>query len=128
MKRGSTVLRLKTANTVLYCHKWQQTVAFYRDTLQLPITFNNDWFYEFALTPTACVSIANASRATIEAVEGQGITLAWQVESIAAQRAWLLSKGVPVGPIHSRFGSAVCYFYDPEGHRLELWEPVSESN
>ena len=116
-------LPIKTANTVLYCQNWEESVRFYRETLQLTITFENGWFVEFALTDSARISIANATRASIDAVAGQGITLAWQVDDIAASHAWLSAQGVAVGPIHTRFGSPVCYFYDPENHRLELWSP-----
>jgi hypothetical protein len=43
------VLAFKSANTILYCKKWQETVVFYRDNLGLPINFASDWFVEFHL-------------------------------------------------------------------------------
>ncbi len=121
-------LPIKTANTVLYCQNWAETVRFYRDKLALPVTFENAWFVEFALTESARISIANAARASIDAVDGQGITLAWQVDDVAVSRDQLIATGVSVGPIEMRFGSPVCYFYDPEGHRLELWAQPSISD
>lgn len=110
------------ANTILYCAAWAATVAFYRDRLALPVTFANDWFVEFQLNDGARLSIADASRATIPAVAGQGITLAWQVASLAAARAALLAAGVTTTAPQRRWGAWVCYCYDPEGHRIELWE------
>ena len=52
------------ANTILYCEKWPETVAFYQTGLQLPVTVSKDWFVEFRLTETARLSIADASRTT----------------------------------------------------------------
>lgn len=111
----------KRANTILYCHNWAATVAFYRQRLRLPVSFENDWFVEFRLNEGACLSIADASRASIAAVEGQGITLAWQVSNLAEVHAHLLATGEPVTPIQRRWGAWVFYCHDPEGHRLEFW-------
>ena len=115
------LLQIEAANTVLYCEKWAETVAFYRETLALPVLFENEWFVEFALTESARFSIANAARATIDAVAGQGVTIAMQVADVFVAREKLVEGGVEIGRIKSRFNAQVCYFYDPEGHRLELW-------
>ena len=120
------MLQLRRTNTILYCQNWEATVAFYRDMLGLPVTFANDWFVEFALyagadTGSAHLSVANAARASIAAVEGQGITLAWQVDDLPAVREQLEAAGVAVTPIKQRWGASVCYCRDPEGHRIELW-------
>jgi catechol 2,3-dioxygenase-like lactoylglutathione lyase family enzyme len=115
------MLQLRRTNTILYCQEWEATAAFYRDTLGLPVSFANDWFVEFVLDAGAHLSIANAARASIAAVGGQGITLAWQVEDLAATRGMLEAAGVAVTPIKRRWGAWVCYCRDPEGHRIELW-------
>ena len=116
------MLQLRRTNTILYCQNWEATAAFYRDTLGLSISFANDWFVEFGLHAGAYLSIAAAARASIAAVAGQGITLAWQVEDLAAVRGELEAAGVAVTPIKQRWGAWVCYCHDPEGHRIELWE------
>jgi catechol 2,3-dioxygenase-like lactoylglutathione lyase family enzyme len=120
------MLQLRRTNTILYCQQWEATVAFYRDTLGLRASFANDWFVEFVLHDDAAhggahLSIANAARTSIIAVEGQGITLAWQVDDLPAVRGQLESVGVAVTPIKQRWGAWVCYCRDPEGHRIELW-------
>lgn len=125
-ERGATPikLQLRRTNTILYCHEWEATAAFYRDTLGLPVSFANDWFVEFVLDQGAYLSIANAARASIAAVGGQGITLAWQVDDLLAAREQLEAAGVAVTPIKQRWGASVCYCRDPEGHRLELWTEI----
>ncbi len=115
--------QIETANTVLYCEKWTETAAFYRDVLQLTPLLHNDWFVEFALTDTARISIANAARTTIDSVAGQGFTLTLQVADVESIRQQLLTADIDVGPISQRFDADVCYLHDPEGHRIELWTP-----
>ena len=99
---------------------WAATVAFYR-RLGFPAGFENDWFVEFHLRDGAYLSIADASRASVAAVAGQGITLAWQVDNLVEVHNHLHAEGVAVTPIRRRWGAWVCYCHDPEGHRIELW-------
>lgn len=112
----------RRANTILYCGEWPATVAFYRHLLELPVSFENEWFVEFRLNAGAYLSVADASRASIAAVAGQGITLAWQVSDLGRLHAQLTAAGAPVTPIRRRWGAWVFYCHDPEGHRLEFWD------
>lgn len=115
------VVGIERANTILYCATWGRTVEFYRDTLGFRVTHENDWFVEFAIGDHGHLSIADADRATIDAVGGAGITLSWQVPDIDEARHALLARGLQPGAIHRRWGSAAFHLRDPEGHRIELW-------
>lgn len=114
-------LSISSANTILYCKKWQETVDFYQNRLNLPVTFVSDWFVEFQLGEAAYLSVANATRTTIQSSYGAGITLTLKVDS--ADKAWQLlkHKGIAVESIKDIWGARVFYFYDPEGYRLEVW-------
>lgn len=119
------VLVFKSANTVLYCKKWQETVDFYRDGLGLPINFASDWFVEFHLGGTAYLSVADDQRTRVKSSGGAGITITLQVEN--ADKTWesLFSRGLNLEPVRPHaWGARVFYFYDPEGHRLEIWSEV----
>lgn len=110
------------ANTILYCHAWAETVAFYRDQLELPVNFASDWFVEFILTESAYLSIANECRATIKSSHGVGITLTFQVAD--ADEVWTAfqSAGLETTPCRTHaWGARVFYLRDPEGNRLEVW-------
>lgn len=111
------------ANTILYCAKWVETVTFYRENLGLPVHFANDWFVEFELNAGSFLSVADAAKATISAVGGQGITLAWKVADAVAARESLSAAGTAVTPLQRKWGGLLFYCQDPEGHRLEFWEP-----
>ncbi len=114
-------------NTIFYCDKWSETVAFYEKQLGLPVTFRSDWFVEFGLSETARVSIADASRATIRSAAGKGITLSLQMKNI--RPVWNSLKEAGVSPTAIKdhpMQARVFYFFDPEGHRIEIWSPKSK--
>ncbi len=115
---------IQRANTILYCQKWAETVAFYRDTLALSVAFENEWFVEFELGQAGFLSIANEERATIKTANGLGLTLAWQVANVNKWRTKLVRKGINCTPTKTKWGAQATYFYDPEGHRIELWQPL----
>jgi catechol 2,3-dioxygenase-like lactoylglutathione lyase family enzyme len=119
------LLAFKSANTILYCQRWRETVEFYQNDLKLPITFASDWFVEFQLGGAAHLSVADVKRASIKSSQGAGITLALQVESADETWAYLHQQGLNVEPIMNHaWGARVFYFYDPEGHRLEIWSSI----
>lgn len=114
---------IRRTNMILYCDRWAETVAFYRDILDFPIQHQNDWFVEFQLTPQSFLSIAQAERATINSADGDGITLTMQVEDIQHLHAQLEEQSMTVTPIQKKWGATVFYIHDPEGHRIEFWQP-----
>lgn len=114
-------MKIKAANTILYCKKWNETVAFYRDGLKLLVIHSTDWFVEFKLNESARLSVANEGRATIKSGEGRGITISLQVAEIEETRAELIERGLNPGPIKEIWGSKAIYLHDPEGNRLEFW-------
>ena len=117
---------IERTNTILYCHQWSETVTFYRNTFDFPITYQTDWFVEFQLAPNSYLSIADESRTTIHSVEGQGITLSWQISNLQETHAAFLEQTIAVSSIRKKWGAYLFYLYDPEGHRIELWQPAAD--
>lgn len=118
-------MHVQRTNTILYCQKWAETVAFYRDVFAFRISHQTDWFIEFEVTPDAAyLSIADEQRASVKSVSGQGITLSWQVGDLQAIYQLLAGRGVELGPIREKWDASLCYLHDPEGHRIELWQPL----
>jgi predicted enzyme related to lactoylglutathione lyase len=110
------------SNTILYCSEWASTVAFYRDVIALEPTHEVDWFVEFGLHEAAHLSVADAARTSIGPGGGAGITLSWQVDNLAAERARLTAHGVATSDPIQQWGGRSVFLHDPEGNRLELWE------
>lgn len=112
------------SNTILYCRRWRETVDFYRRVLCLPVSIEKDWFVEFRLTETSFVSVANADRASVDTSAGQGVTLALQVDDVDAMHARLVRAGVEAEAVKNHPWGALSFFCrDPEGYRLEFWQP-----
>jgi len=113
-------------NSILSRSPWAETVAFYTETLGLPVTFQSSWFVEFALSETARVSVADASRTTVKCAAGEGLTLSLQVKDPAAVWSRLKTTGItPTAIIDHPMQARVFYFFDPEGYRIEIWSPKS---
>ncbi len=113
---------IKTVNTILYCGKWKETIAFYREVLGLPVTCLKEWFVEFELTSTSRLSIADASRASVDASGGKGITITMKIDDIEEAKVFLHEKGIKEISVQDHaWGAKVIYFFDPEGNRLEFW-------
>lgn len=115
-------MKIKAANTILYCKKWDETVSFYRDGLKLLVISSNDWFVEFKLNERSRLSVANEARASIKSGDGKGITISLQVDDIEQTQAELMEAGITSTPIKEVWGSKAIYIHDPEGNRLEFWE------
>lgn len=127
MSWGINFMEIERTNTILYCQKWAETVAFYRGVFDFLITYQTDWFVEFRLNAHAYLSLADESRASVRSVDGQGITLSWQVTNLAEMHAALLKQNVTVSTIRKKWGALQFYLHDPEGHRIELWQPEGNS-
>jgi catechol 2,3-dioxygenase-like lactoylglutathione lyase family enzyme len=121
-------LKIRTANTIVYCCKWPETVAFYKTKLRLKVTASFDWFVEFELNAAARLSIADVARTTMDTCAGKGITIALEVENITTSHVFLEKAGLDPPAIRDHaWGARVFYVYDPEGNRLEFWSPRQET-
>ena len=112
---------IKRVNTILYCRNWETTVRFYRNILNFTIQHETEWFVEFHLMGDTYLSLADATCASIKSADGDGITLSWQVEDVESAHRRLHQLGVTTSPIKRIWGAQAFYFFDPEGHRIELW-------
>ncbi len=119
-------MKVKTANTIFYCRKWEESVRFYRDHLNLRVNFSTDWFVEFYLGTRSRLSIADEKRACIKSANGKGITLSLEVENI--DHAWGVAEKAGITPTTIKkhpWDARVFYLLDPEGHRVEIWQSVN---
>ena len=115
--------RLITTNTILYCKEWEETVEFYRDKLKLPIIFATDWFVEFSLNAMSRLSIADEKRSSIKSCGGKGITLTLEIDDIEASWEQAQKNGLnPTRLKEHQWDALVFYIFDPEEHRIEIWQ------
>lgn len=116
---------LITTNIILYCRQWAETVRFYEQGLRLPVIFSTDWFVEFSLTESSRLSIADEKRTSIKSCADTGLTLTLQVPDI--DQAWEQAETAGLRPTSIRvhpWDAKVFHVFDPEGHRVELWQSM----
>ena len=114
---------LKIANIILYCREWEQAVHFYKNRLHLPVTAAFDWFVEFQLTDSSRMSIADEKRASRKSNRGKSITIALEVDDIQSVWHILDKNGLQPTEIKDHpWNALVFYIFDPEGHRIEIWQ------
>ncbi len=114
-------MNIITSNTILYCKKWDETVAFYRNILKLDVHFSNEWLVEFILNNQARLSVANQERTSIKSSSGRGVTVCLQIDDAEIMHKYLQELGIHPTPIKALWESRVFYVLDPEGNRLEFW-------
>lgn len=115
---------IKRTNTILYCDRWHETVAFYRDRLGLEIAFACAWMVEFRLSPGAYLSVADPSRTSMASAGGKGLTLSFQTDDLETFHGQLAEAGLAPTPIRFQvMGGDVFFIRDPQGNRIEFWRP-----
>jgi uncharacterized glyoxalase superfamily protein PhnB len=78
---------------------------------------------EFCLSGQTRLSIADERRASVKSCSGRGITLALETNDIEFLWNKINQKGiVPTRIRDHAWGARVFYFFDPEGHRIEIWQ------
>lgn len=118
------MINIEVSNTILYCKNWEGCVLFYKSKLGLPVTVSRSWFIEFKLNESSRLSIADATKTTMDSNEGKGITITFRVADIFTTHSYLTKLGVnPTSVKEHPWGAKVLYIYDPDGNRIEFWSP-----
>jgi len=118
-------LPILSFHTVLYCRKWTECVAFYRDILGFPVVFENELFVELETAQGARIGLLDAARSTRRGEGPAGFLLSFRVEDIQRTHE-ILSARLPdvPGPARHPWGALLFEFQDPDGRRIEFWSPA----
>lgn len=119
--------------TVLFVNDLDKCIRFYRDTLGLEVTFNDDVSYglRLAVQDLLLLQVAAAAEMVGEAAIGQAtgrVLFCAEVEDVDAEYETLKAKGAAVGkpPKDQAWGRRTAYFADPEGNLWELYKILQE--
>ncbi|EAQ67622.1 hypothetical protein MED121_16884 [Marinomonas sp. MED121] len=114
----------------LYCHRifcfnFEQSIAFYSDTLGLPLKSVNHelGWAEFSLTGgTLALEQQDPSDEEARVLVGRFLGISLQVENVNDAYAELVSKGVIFqgSPEEQEWGASLAHFKDPDGNVLTL--------
>jgi predicted enzyme related to lactoylglutathione lyase len=115
-------MKVKGIDFVVYnVSNMQQAIAFYRDTLNLPLEYEyeGNWA-EFSIGPmTLALCGPEWSQPPQRGYQG-GATVALAVEDINAAAEELRSKGIAVETPNETPVCYIAWFEDPDGNRLIL--------
>ncbi len=109
----------------LLVENFDESLAFYRDTLDLEVNNTDDGFADFKLGETSLAIFQKDAANSMFPKEFQGSTgglvLAFQVNDVEETVEILKAKDVEVfeGPKKTDWGQIVAYFKDPDGN---IWE------
>jgi predicted enzyme related to lactoylglutathione lyase len=124
MERTAATQPLVTGLSVvyLYVRDMERAKAFYRDVLGLALEGDHDWV-ETALPGGVRFALHLSHEGAAAEPSSSGINVDFEVPDIDAAAERLRAAGIDVGEIHrERYGSFFT-FVDPEGYRLELYQP-----
>lgn len=112
-------------HTVLYCRKWQECIAFYRDVLGFPVVFENDLFVELETAPGARIGLLDAARSRRRNEAPAGFLLSFRVEDIHSTHDLLSARlsNLPK-PARHPWGALLFELQDPDGRTVEFWSPA----
>ena len=106
----------------LYVRDVERSTAFYRDVLGIPLEGDEHW---------AEATLENGVRFALHATHGDGelgsgtVRIDLEVADVEAAAARLREAGIEAADVERDFWGAACEFVDPDGYRLQLFEPPS---
>jgi lactoylglutathione lyase len=107
----------------LWVNQYDACLAFYRDTLELPLENADDNFAQFATQGTKLYlhRLGNSSPLRDHAVE-----IHFEVSDVNAAYNWLITKGAKFEqpPANMPWGTRMIALRDPEGNAIEIVGPL----
>lgn len=141
----ATGMILRLAHLCLHTDNLDRLIAFYRDTLGLPVKFRfaaadgsifgayialgDTTFVEFFDQRGANFQWGDPTAAIAPLVSGNHYNhFALEVADLAATRATLLTRGVQIGEIRGGLDNSLqAWLSDPDGNRIELMQYTPQS-
>ena len=116
---SSSKLKLSFDAVFYYVTDIDASIAFYRDTLGLPLV-SSDCVARFDLDG-ALVELVRRPPGSV--VRGNGnARLCFRVENIHATLEQMRARGIPTSEIQNKKGGRLAFFRDPDDNELCLWE------
>ncbi len=108
-----------------YVTDMEESIAFYRDTLGLPLV-SRDYVARFELDGVL-FELVPVPPGTV--VPGSGnARLCFGVSDLGATLEQLQTRGIQTSEIKSKHGGKIAFFRDPDGNELSLWEGEKEDD
>jgi catechol 2,3-dioxygenase-like lactoylglutathione lyase family enzyme len=116
---SSSKLKLSFDTVFYYVTDMEESIAFYRDTLGLPLV-SHDYVARFELDGVL-IELVRLPPGSV--VPGSGnARLCFSVESLQETLEQMHARGIATSDIRNKKGGKLAYFRDPDGNELCLWE------
>ena len=119
---NSTVLpavKLSFDAVFYYVHDLERSIAFYRETLGLPLV-SRDFVARFDIDGVLFELVPGGPAQTFS---GSGnARLCFEVKDIRETVAQLQGRGVKTSEVRAEPGGLLAFFQDPDGNELCLWQ------
>ena len=120
-----TKLKLSFDAIFFYVTDVQESIAFYRDTLGLPMV-SHDYVARFDLDGVL-VELVPLPPGSV--VPGSGnARLCFAVSDLKETLEQLHARGIATSDIKDKKGGKIAFFRDPDGNELSLWEYEKSDN
>jgi len=106
---------LKLRRIIFFTRNMNAMLAFYRDSLGLPLVTDEDGFKEFDAGGCRIALHNGASE-----VGARPPKLVFYSDDVAAMREALMARGVKLGKVMSQAGLIRCEGKDPDGNPLQI--------
>jgi len=107
----------------LYVSDMSSSLAFYRDLLGIPLESDDEGGWAEATFPRGVRFALHRAHGDEEQLGSGTIRVNLEVADVDEAASRLRAEGVEVGEIVRDFWGAACAVRDPDGYRLELYEP-----
>jgi catechol 2,3-dioxygenase-like lactoylglutathione lyase family enzyme len=112
-------LKLSFDAVFYYVHDLERSIAFYRETLGLPLV-SRDFVARFDVDG---VLFELVPAPHVQAVSGSGnARLCFQAQDIRETIVQLQGRGVKTSEVKAEPGGLLVFFNDPDGNELCLWQ------
>jgi len=116
---SSSKLKLSFDSVFYYVTNIEASIAFYRDTLGLPLV-SQDYVARFDLDGVL-IELVPLPPGTV--VPGSGnARLCFSVTNLEETLEQIRARGIPTSKIKEKKDGKLAFFRDPDGNELSLWE------
>jgi catechol 2,3-dioxygenase-like lactoylglutathione lyase family enzyme len=118
-------LRLSFDAVYYHVTEMEKSIEFYRDLLGLKLT-SRDYVARFDIDGVLFELVPNPRGNVLTGTGNARLSL--EVADIRRATKALEARGVATTPVKEEPGGMLCYFKDPDGNELCLWQYTAEAN
>jgi catechol 2,3-dioxygenase-like lactoylglutathione lyase family enzyme len=123
------ICSVESFHTLLFCSKWDDCIAFYRDILGFAVVDEKPGFIEFEVRPGSRIGLLQSVRDGASKKRAAPHILSFRIENLEEVHKDLSSRCPTASALRKHpWGALLFEIRDPEERRLEFWMPVRNTD